>query len=187
VTTQQVAATLAALHAPALTGPHTLPPFERSRPAETGYPFLNAEHRALQTLVTKLSSAAKNFCIEGLVHGDYSRRNLLVHHQLITGLVDFERSGEGCRYEDLATVYLHDGLIDGHDNDELIVCYQRSLQTHLARQVTVHREHLLFHVAAYASWILQWAAEVDKPLADTVSRLIPAIIGKLNNLHGWTT
>ncbi|MGH3933470.1 MAG: hypothetical protein ACRDS1_00560 [Pseudonocardiaceae bacterium] len=41
------------------------------------------------------------------------------------------------------------------------------------------QRHLLFHLAWRARWILQWAVEIDQPLASQVTALAPGLLAGL--------
>ncbi|MGH3513200.1 MAG: hypothetical protein ACRDRB_13095, partial [Pseudonocardiaceae bacterium] len=43
----------------------------------------------------------------------------------------------------------------------------------------VDQRHLLFHLAWRARWILQWAVEIDPPLAAQVTALAPRLLAGL--------
>ncbi len=120
-------------------------------------------------------------CARGFVHGDFSARNVLLAPDQPPGVIDFEGCGVGCRYEDLATLVMQDGLLGDRDIRGLLAGYtvERARLGHVDPEVD--RRHLLFHLAWRARWILQWAVEIDPPLACQVTALTPHL---LTNLTG---
>lgn len=153
----------------------TLPRFERSARPRDDTPAA----AALAAGLTAVPADVVARCTRAFVHGDYSRRNVLVDGGTADRLIDFERCGTGCPYNDLATFQLHDAYLGPFDGDAMLTAYADELSRLLGRSVALDRSHLGWHVAHYAAWILQWAYEVDPPLAGQVAGLVPHLVNVL--------
>lgn len=127
----------------------------------TGRPMAEMYHRAKH----------RYQCAEGFVHGDFSTRNVLVADGLISGIVDFERSGRGCPIQDVASVYLNDVLLGGLSGHGFLSTYPEAVGT----GEEVDMSHLGLHLLEYAAWILGWAADIDPELAAEVMHLAPLL------------
>jgi hypothetical protein len=110
---------------------------------------------------------------------DFSARNVLLAADQSPGLIDFEGCGLGCRYEDLATLVMQDGLLGDRDIRGLLAGYTAERAGLGHADPEVDRLHLLFHLAWRARWILQWAVEIDPPLASQVTVLTPRLLAGL--------
>jgi glycosyltransferase involved in cell wall biosynthesis/aminoglycoside phosphotransferase (APT) family kinase protein len=134
---------------------------------------------ALAQALTARGHEHRPRCGRGFVHGDFSTRNVLLAEGQPPGVIDFEGCGLGCCYEDLATLVMQDGLLGDRDIRGLLAGYtaQRAELGHADPEVD-HR-HLLFHLAWRARWILQWAVEIDPPLAAQVTALAPRLLAEL--------
>lgn len=153
----------------------TLPTFRRyARPPDKAR---RPPARTLAAALAAISPAAD--CGSGFVHGDFSRRNVLVDSGDARGLIDFERCGVGCPHEDLATFQLHNVLLGSSDGDAMVTAYADELAELRQGRADVSAPHLAWHVARYAAWVLQWAFDVDPPLADQVSTLVPRLVADL--------
>lgn len=133
----------------------------------------------LAEALATVEGAHRPRCVRGIVHGDFSARNVLLTDDQPPGVIDFEGCGRGCRYEDLATLVMQDGLLGDRDIRGLLAGYttERAELGHADPQVD--RRHLLFHLAWRARWILQWAVEIDPPMAAQVSALAPRLLAGL--------
>lgn len=137
----------------------------------------------LARALTAVESEHLSGCARGFVHGDFSARNVLLAPDQPPGMIDFEGCGHGCRYEDLATLVMQDGLLGARDIRGLLAGYtaERTALGHVDPEVD--RRHLLFHLAWRARWILQWAVEIDQPLASRVTALAPRLLAGLTGQH----
>ncbi|MGH3536817.1 MAG: phosphotransferase [Pseudonocardiaceae bacterium] len=118
-------------------------------------------------------------CVRGFVHGDFSARNVLLAADQPPGIIDFEGCGVGCCYEDLATLVMQDGLLGDRDIRGLLAGYTAERTELRHADPGVDQRHLLFHLAWRARWILQWAVEIDPPLAAQVTALAPRLLAGL--------
>ncbi|SDP96444.1 Phosphotransferase enzyme family protein [Actinopolyspora xinjiangensis] len=137
----------------------------------------------LDTALTEAAPAAETRCTRerGFVHGDFSRRNILLAEDQAPGVIDFEGSGIGCRYDDLGTLVLHESLLGTHDRRVLLAAYDAERRRWTPNADPVSGEHLAYHLALRARWILQWALELDPELAEQVAALAPWLLA---GLHG---
>ncbi|NUW38687.1 phosphotransferase [Nonomuraea rhodomycinica] len=138
-------------------------PFRRSPSVRAAQSTHDAVYRSLLDKYHQSKETAE--CHVGFVHGDFSSRNILIAGGRISGIVDFERSGTGCRYHDLVSVYLHDGLMMNLPWRDFLAAYTAE------SCVTLSHEHLEHHLAEYFCWILEWAPVVDPQLASSVGAL----------------
>ncbi len=169
----QVAARLHSLPAQALG---ELPQFNR-RIRDLPTSDANA-HRAGTRLADTLHAVADQHlpeCVRGFVHGDFSARNVLLAAHQAPGVIDFEGCGVGCGYEDLATLVMQDGLLGDRDVPPMLAGYAAGRAELGRTEPQVNHSHLLFHLAWRARWILQWAVEIDLPLATQVTALAPRL------------
>jgi Ser/Thr protein kinase RdoA (MazF antagonist) len=135
----------------------------------------------LAEVLTRVEGEHLPRCARGFVHGDFSARNVLLTADQPPGVIDFEGCGLGCRYEDLATLVMQDGLLGTRDTWGLLAGYtaERTELGHAHPEVDHH--HLLFHLAWRARWILQWAMEIDPPLTRQVIALAPRLLTALTD------
>ncbi|GAB3549293.1 aminoglycoside phosphotransferase (APT) family kinase protein [Actinopolyspora lacussalsi] len=143
-------------------------------------------HRAgaqLDTALAEATPAAETRCTRerGFVHGDFSRRNILLTDGEHPGVIDFEGSGIGCRYEDLGTLVLHESLLGTHDRRVLLAAYDTERRRWIPTAAPVSGDHLAYHLALRARWILQWAIDLDPELAEQVTALVPWLLAGLHD------
>jgi Predicted aminoglycoside phosphotransferase len=155
-----------------------LPAFGRNiRPlGEDAHPVRARLSAALATT----EPVQRALCVTGFVHGDYSARNLLLAPGLPPGVIDFEGCGAGCVYEDLTNLYVQNCLIDGRNAPAALAGYSEE-KARLGLAASVDARHLLWHVARYFRWVLQWAVEIDTALADQVTALAPGVLDVLES------
>jgi glycosyltransferase involved in cell wall biosynthesis/aminoglycoside phosphotransferase len=117
-----------------------------------------------------------------LVHGDFSLRNVLWSvspPNRLTGLVDFEKSGRGCRYDDLATFYVHDVLLGTKGLWAPFVAtylgFPPSARQSPPEGTALSTNHLLYHALDYARWVLGWAPQLDTEFAAAIRGILPAL------------
>ncbi len=156
-----------------------------------------AGHRLVEVLEA-IEPQQRPRCERGFVHGDLSSRNVLLPSAPVDepsdelgsprpGVIDFEGCGAGCVYDDLATLVIQDGLLGAADVDQLLTGYQdeRAAQGH--PHPTVDRDHLTLHLGWRARWILQWAIEIDRPLAEQVLTLTPTLLAAITERRAEAT
>jgi glycosyltransferase involved in cell wall biosynthesis/aminoglycoside phosphotransferase len=164
---EQIGLLLARLHKAAGARAGALSAFHRSPQADA--PGFHPVGRRLAHLYRAAESSQK--CVDGFVHGSFSTRNVLVASGALTGIVDFERSGRGCAFHDLASAYLTDALLGSLSGPRFLSGYA----TALGRGEEVDVDHLGLHLMEYAAWILGWAPAVDPKFAAQVVALAPRL------------
>ncbi|MGH3717251.1 MAG: phosphotransferase enzyme family protein [Pseudonocardiaceae bacterium] len=183
-TTELLGRTAARLHSLPTDALSDLPEFTRRiRDLPTGDADAYQAGTKLAQALTAVEGEHLSGCVRGFVHGDFSARNVLLAPDQPPGVIDFEGCGVGCRYEDLATLVMQDDLLGNRDIRELLTGYaaERAALGHVDPEVD--RRHLLFHLAWRARWIMQWAVEIDPPLASHVTALVPALLAGLAGRH----
>jgi hypothetical protein len=95
----------------------------------------------------------RRVCVDGLVHGDLSSRNILLEPSLPPAIFDFEGSSHGCVYDDLATQNDHGTGLD--------------------------EAYLYVHIVWWARWVLQWEPDFDQPFAAKIIDLAPHILRRI--------
>jgi aminoglycoside phosphotransferase (APT) family kinase protein len=155
----------------------------RIRELPEGDPAAVDAGRALTAALDLAEPHQRTRCEHGFVHGDLSSRNILLAADQAPAVIDFEGSGAGCIYDDLATLVMQDGLLGPAEPDHLIAGYevQRDALGHPAPRID--RAHLALHLGWRARWILQWAVEIDRPLTEQVLALAPALLADLARLR----
>ncbi|CAM5288402.1 hypothetical protein SALBM311S_09823 [Streptomyces alboniger] len=133
----------------------------------------DATHQELLDAYEQGRSAQQ--CFTGFVHGDFSLRNVLLSGGRVSGLVDFERSGAGCPYHDLASVFLNDVLLGSLSGDRLLSAYATG-GAQRGEPTEVNRAHLRRHIVEYCCWILDWAPALDSALAASIRGLAPRLL-----------
>lgn len=139
-------------------------------------------HQAAQELDAALTETAPNaeqHCTRRFVHGDYSSRNVLLADEQSPRVIDFEGSGAGCCYTDLAALVLHESLLGPRDRHVLLASYDAERRRLDPAAATVDGEHLAFHLLIRARWIMQWALELDPALAGAIADLTPWLLAAL--------
>ncbi|MGJ7905105.1 phosphotransferase family protein [Actinopolyspora sp. H202] len=145
----------------------------------------NPAHQAADRLDATLSEttpAAEKRCERecGFVHGDFSGRNILLADGEHPGVIDFEGSGIGCRYDDLGALVLHESLLGTRDRRVLLAAYDAERRRLSPTTETASGDHLTYHLVLRARWILQWAIDLDPELAERVAALTPWLLTTLD-------
>ena len=135
--------------------------------------------RELDAALTETAPSAEQHCIRGVVHGDYSSRNILLTDDQLPGVIDFEGSGAGCCYTDLAALVLHESLLGPRDRHVLLASYDAERRRLDPPAAAVGGEHLAFHLLIRPRWIMQWALELDPDLAGAITDLTPWLLAAL--------
>lgn len=156
-----------------------LPTFVRNiRPLAADAPALTTR---LATVLDETKHMQLTQCRQGLVHGDFSARNILLAPDHDPGVIDFEGCGVGCVYEDLTNTYVQNCLIDGREINAVLASYQVEYTRLGTEAAQIDSGHLLFHTALYFRWVLQWAPEVDAKLASQILTLVGPVLDALEN------
>ncbi|WP_157405327.1 phosphotransferase [Actinopolyspora halophila] len=137
--------------------------------------------RGLDAALAEAAAESEQHCVRGFVHGDCSSRNILLADDQAPGVIDVEGSGIGCCYDDLAALVLHESLLGTHDRRVLLAAYDAERRRWNSTTDPVSGDHLAYHLALRAQWILQWAIELDPELAEQVTALAPRLLA---SLHG---
>lgn len=163
----------------------------RIRDVPAGHPAGAEASRRLVEALEAVEPHQRPRCEPGFVHGDLSSRNVLLSDEPVTerrgdehetppvGVIDFEGSGKGCIYDDLATLVMQDGLLGAAAVGQLVGGYQDERTALGHPHPDVSRDHLALHLGWRARWILQWAVEVDPPLTEQVLALAPTLLADL--------
>ena len=184
-TTGLLGAVAARLHAVPRAALGELPEFgRRIRDLAGGDTDARLEGDRLTAALAGAEAGHRAECVPGFVHGDYSGRNVLLTAGADPAVIDFEGCGRGCVYEDLANLVVQDGLLGGRGEQQLIAAYARE-RSALGTGIELNRTHLYFHIARYLRWVLQWAVEIDQPLAARVTALAPAVLQILADGTTW--
>ena len=157
-----------------------LPAYRRNiRDLPTEYPDAYQAGSRLADALAAIEHNSRRACVHGLVHGDFSSRNILLESGLPPAVIDFEGAGRGCVYEDLATLTVKEVLLGDRSEAAWLAGYANELATHDDRRTGLDEPHLYFHIAWYARWVLQWAPEVDQPFAAQIIELVPHILNRI--------
>lgn len=181
----QLAARLRCLPGAQLRG---LPAYQRRmRPIPAESPAqAHSAAAELHTRIERDHDALRRRCVYGFVHGDFSSRNILLDpDDTLPGLIDFEGSGLGCVYEDLATLYVKEVVLGQRNLATLTASYSEELGRleHTRHQPVSDgwdQRHLLGHAAHYLRWVLQWAPSTDAEFAGDVYALVPTLLQQLD-------
>ncbi|MGB6165083.1 MAG: phosphotransferase [Pseudonocardiaceae bacterium] len=123
-TTELLGRVAARLHALPANALGELPAFTRRvRELPTSDTTAHQAGTALTEALTRIEKRHLPQCDPGFVHGDLSARNMLLTPDQPPGVIDFEGCGLGCRYEDLATLVMQDGLLGDRDTRALLAGY----------------------------------------------------------------
>lgn len=167
---------------------HTLPAHEvdelaehrhRLRKLPDGRTPRHQAARELDAALTEAAPVAEQQCTRGFVHGDYSSRNILLADVQPPGIIDFEGSGAGCCYTDLAALVLHESLLGPRDCHVLLASYDAERRRLDPTATAVDGEHLAVHLLLRARWIMQWALTLDPDLAGAITDLTPWLLAAL--------
>lgn len=165
---------------------HTIPDWELTRlephvlnlretpAADPGIEALRVE---LCAAYTPLDDVQEQRCVIGFVHGDLGAgrgENVLVAAtDDAPGIIDFERSGRGCIYEDLSRMYA--GAAYGRLGSLLVKTYTAE-RAALGQPLDLDLDHLMWHLARHLRWVLQWSPAIDTELTDSVRGLARDVI-----------
>lgn len=167
---------------------HTLPAYRfdeltehrrRLRELPDGATAPHQAARQLDAALAETAPLAEQHCIRGFVHGDCSSRNVLLADDQSPGVIDFEGSGAGCCYDDLAALVLHESLLGPRDRHALLDAYDTERRRLDPAAAAVRGEHLAYHLVIRARWVMQWAIDLDPDLAAEVTELTPWLLAAL--------
>lgn len=140
-------------------------------------PDIEALRAELRAAYAPLDDAQEQRCVIGFVHGDLAAGNvLLADTEDDPGVLDFERTGRGCVYEDLVRMYA--GAAYGQLGYLLVKTYVAE-RAALGQPLELDRDHLLWHLARHLRWVLQWAPEIDADLTAGVRGLALDVVDQL--------
>jgi glycosyltransferase involved in cell wall biosynthesis/aminoglycoside phosphotransferase len=152
-----------------------LRPFRR-QPSNTAHTSAKSARTETQLVQEYRRSTRAHRCGALFVHGDFSTRNVLTRHGRVSGVIDFERSGCGCPYHDLASFFFNDVLLGHLQGERFLAAYEDEARSWSAWPIPIDREHLRHHTIEYSCWALEWAPSVDHQLAADIRRLAPRLI-----------
>lgn len=121
-------------------------------------------------LLGQLATIERPRCTQGFVHGDYSARNVLLRSGALPTVIDFENSGIGCQYDDLATLVTRESILGQRNEEDLVRSYSAAANSF------IDDHHLYYHVGLYLAWIHLWAPKVDRQLDERVVQELPSAL-----------
>lgn len=138
-------------------------------------PTVEALRARLAAAHAPLDGPQRRRCVPGFVHGDLAAGNILLADAQDPGVIDFERTGRGCVYEDLTRMW---AASFGRQGTLLSETYMAE-RAALGHPFTLDTDHLMWHLARHLRWVLQWAPAIDPDLTAGVRALAPNVADTL--------